>query len=247
MLNKVIQGFWIGDTLTNIQKLSLNSFIHNGHDYHLYTYSDVQGVPSRAQIFDANLIVPLEKRKLFKNDANFSDYFRAKLTYAKGGFYADTDIICLKPFEFEDPWCFVSEYQFGKPEPPPLTKPLVNGCIVKVPAGDKMTGEIIKRIEAMDTRSPELSWIAVGPEQYRWGCKFYNHNGYVQPPEVFDSLWPTALQDFVSLPEWAISDKAHAIHLRTSYWKPGTRLDPNGIYPEDSWFESLKRKYNGNS
>ena len=35
-MTNTIQGLWIGNELSNIELLSINSFIRNGHTYHLY-------------------------------------------------------------------------------------------------------------------------------------------------------------------------------------------------------------------
>lgn len=245
--NKTIRGLWIGNRLTNIQKLSIQSFIDNGHDYHLYTYGSVEGVPKKALQMSAEVIVPWEHRARFMNDANFSDYFRSSLTLDLGGWYCDTDIICLKPFDFEEPRVFVSEYQFGD-ELPLKTKPLVNGCVIKIPKHDPMTVEILKRIAQLDTL--DCGWIDVGPAQYRWGVDQFNYRSYIQSPDVFDNLWPASLPAFVGFTGiWQVPFEARAIHLRTSYWKRGSALDPDGIYPSETWFERLKKKHgveNGN-
>lgn len=240
--NKIIRGVWIGPNLTRIQRLSIQSFLDNGHEYHLYTYDPyVRGIPCRATVLDANEIVPWDMRSIFQNDANFSDYFRSSVTAKLGGWYCDTDIVCLRPFDFEEPRVFVSEYQFGGLNPE-QTQPLVNGCIIKIPAADQMTAAILNRISVMDTM--HCGWCDVGPNQYRWGVDHFNYRGSIQPPDVFDSLWPTRLHDFVTAQTpWIIPAEARAIHLRTSYWKAGGALDPNGSYHPESWFEKLKRKH----
>ena len=33
--NKVVQGLWIGDRLSVMERLSIASFLRNGHQYHL--------------------------------------------------------------------------------------------------------------------------------------------------------------------------------------------------------------------
>lgn len=241
--NKIINGFWIGDRLSNIQKLCVRSFQDNGHQFRLWSYNPVEGVPEGAVVVGADQIVPWGERLAYKNDANFSDYFRSCLTLLEGGCYVDMDIVCLKPFDFPEPRVFVSEYQFGGSEPLKTT-PLVNGCILKIPACDPMTYAIISRIHQLDPLDPKLGWCAIGPDQYRWGVKQFNYSSYVQKPDVFDSLWPTDLTAFVQFTGlWHTPKEAKAIHLRTSYWKPGSALDPNGTYHPETWFEKLKRKH----
>lgn len=243
--NKIVRGVWIGPQLTKIQQLSIQSFLDNGHEYHLYTYGrGVAGLPTGAIEHDANRVVPWFNRQKFKSDANFSDLFRSTVTWLHGGWYCDTDIICLKPFDFEEARVFVSEYQFGHGDPLKTT-PLVNGCILKIPPGDQMTQAILQRIRQMDTL--HCGWIDVGPAQYRWGVDHFNYRGSIQAPEVFDRLWPTDLNKFVGLEATTAflpnPYGAHAIHLRTSYWKEGSGLDPNKTYQPDCWFEILKRKH----
>ena len=34
----IIQSLWIGGSLSNLEILSIKSFLQNGHTYHLYTY-----------------------------------------------------------------------------------------------------------------------------------------------------------------------------------------------------------------
>src|SRR5258706_6206464 len=40
--NKIIQGLWIGPTLSQMEQLSIASFLANGHEYHLFVYDDVK-------------------------------------------------------------------------------------------------------------------------------------------------------------------------------------------------------------
>ena len=53
--NHVIQGLWIGSELSMLERLSIASFLDNGHDYHLYTYGDVRGIPDGNGIFQRPL------------------------------------------------------------------------------------------------------------------------------------------------------------------------------------------------
>ena len=45
-MNDIIQSLWIGNEISNIEKLCINSYIKNGHAFHLYAYNDIEGVPS---------------------------------------------------------------------------------------------------------------------------------------------------------------------------------------------------------
>lgn len=244
MDNKIIRGVWVGDHLSNIQKLCIKSFLDNGHDFHLYIYENfVDGIPEGCTVINGNEILPWGNRDRFISNNHFSDYFRSVVTYQLGGFYTDMDIVCLKPFDFSEERVFVSEFQFNGTNPR-NTEPKINGCILKVPQNDPMTKEIIERIDAMDTRNPDLDWISVGPAQYRKAVPEFNHEKFIKHPDVFDSLWPEHLINFTSSNgTWRPAENAYGIHLRTSYWKPGSLLEPDGKYYENSYFEILKRKH----
>lgn len=97
-----IQSLWVGDPLSNLEKLCIRSFLDNGHEFHLYVYDDVQGIPAGATVKDANEIIP--SREIFytrkKYVAPFSDWFRYALLAKRGGVWVDMDTICIKPFDF---------------------------------------------------------------------------------------------------------------------------------------------------
>ena len=100
-----IQSLWIGDKLSLNEQLCISSFLYHGHEFHLYTYGHVDNIPNGTIIKDANQILPFEK--IFKygkkkgSYAGFANWFRYKLLYEKGGFWVDTDVVCMKPFQFD--------------------------------------------------------------------------------------------------------------------------------------------------
>lgn len=114
--NTVIHGLWIGDTLSPIEQLTIQSFIDHGHEFHLWTYQPIKFVPEKAILQNAADIIP--EHRVFKYQhqnkhghgkgsyAGFSDIFRYKLLYEKGGWWVDMDITCLQPLTFETPYVF---------------------------------------------------------------------------------------------------------------------------------------------
>ena len=129
----VIQSLWIGSELSVLERLSIISFIRNGHEYHLYVYGDVGNVPDEVILKDGNAILPASmifQYKQQKSYSGFSNYFRYKLLLEKGGWWADTDMVCLRAFDFAEPYVFATEMGRGRtisvsarnPRlPPPLT------------------------------------------------------------------------------------------------------------------------------
>lgn len=98
-----IKMLWIGERFSRLEHLCISSFLFHGHPVHLYCYGEISNLPQGVICKDANQIIP--KDKIFiKNGsyALFADLFRWKLLLEQGGYYADTDVLCLRPFDFED-------------------------------------------------------------------------------------------------------------------------------------------------
>ena len=68
----IVQSLWIGPSLSNLEKLSISSFIKNGHDFHLYAHEPVEGIPPGTTLKDGNdilsrkifLVIPTQMRKV---------------------------------------------------------------------------------------------------------------------------------------------------------------------------------------
>ena len=65
-----------------MEQLSISSFLHNGHDYHLYVYDDLKYIPAGTVVMDASEILPSSRIFQYKQRpsyAGFSNFFRYKL------------------------------------------------------------------------------------------------------------------------------------------------------------------------
>jgi len=82
----IIQSLWIGESLSNMEKLCISSFLKNGHPFHLYVYDEVKGVPEGTILKDASKILPpnmIFKYKDHDSYAAFANLFRYKLLLEK--------------------------------------------------------------------------------------------------------------------------------------------------------------------
>jgi 4-hydroxybenzoate polyprenyltransferase len=118
--NLIVHGLWTGNELSILELLTINSFIRNGHEFHLWVYENIKNLPEKVVLRDANLIIQKGDIIIRKyNDpvtgvgkgsvgAPFSDIFRYKLLYEYGGWWVDMDVTCLKPLQFNEPYFFRS-------------------------------------------------------------------------------------------------------------------------------------------
>src|SRR6185369_10191737 len=156
-LNKIIQGLWIGPELSLMEQLSICSFLQNGHDYHLYVYDEVKNIPAGTLIRNANEILPADRIFQYHGRpsyAGFSNFFRYKLLLELGGWWADSDTICLKAFDFPDEYVFASEIDYRGVE-------VVTSAIIKAPPGSSIMAYAWKVCEGKDTS--RLVWGEIGP------------------------------------------------------------------------------------
>src|SRR5437764_5386264 len=105
----MIQSLWVGKRLSAMEILSIRSFLHHGHDYWLYVYEQVPNLPEGAVACDANEILPASsifQYTDYKYYAGFSNFFRHKLLLERSGWWVDTDIVCLRPFDFAASYAF---------------------------------------------------------------------------------------------------------------------------------------------
>lgn len=149
--NNIINGLWIGTKLSALEELTINSFVAHGHTFRLWVYQPIQNVlPPAVIIADANEILPANKIFRYKQNnqfghgknslAGFSDLFRYKLLFDKGGWWVDMDVTCLKPFNFNSDYVFRNHHKL----------PVV-GNIIKCPIGSVLMEQCYKEAEQQVT------------------------------------------------------------------------------------------------
>lgn len=103
-----VVSLWIGPSLSAIERLSLASFIANGHPTALYAYGAVEGVPPGVELRDAAAILPRDvaeqNRYPSGSYALFSNLFRFELQRRGLGLWVDADVVCVRPVTIEGPF-----------------------------------------------------------------------------------------------------------------------------------------------
>src|SRR5258706_10469302 len=232
--NKIIQGLWIGPTLSQMEQLSIASFLANGHEYHLFVYDDVKNIPVGTTLKDANEILPAAAIFQYAGRpsyAGFANFFRYKLLLERGGWWADTDTVCLRAFDFGERYVFSSELSKGFQ--------VVNCGVVKVPGGSLVMSFAWR---ACQTKDPEmLVWGETGPRLMGEAVNRSALTSYTQPYFIFCPFphydWRRILE-----PPAQIRADSYAIHLWNEKWREA-RQNKDAVYAPDCIYEQLKRRY----
>lgn len=93
--------FWHGSPLSIYERECISSFVKHNWNVHLWSFNDVV-VPDGVVLKDANKFYSVEDIQTFVQKKKvgcisaFSDAFRYKLLKSEGGWWFDTDCICLK-------------------------------------------------------------------------------------------------------------------------------------------------------
>ena len=206
-MEAVINGlFW--PRLGPMELLSVRSFLAHGHEYHLWAYGPVENVPEGCIVRDAREILPFRS---LPHHAQFADHFRYALLYKQGGWWADTDVVCLKPFDFVRPYVFSSETHENRPI-------ALNNVVIKAPAGAPVLRHMLDVCEITPTE--DMSYATLGPELISTAVEKFRLGESVEPPETF---CPVPYWNLSRFDEGSMPDEAHAIHLWHGMWRVARR------------------------
>ena len=105
-----IKALWIGSSLSIVEQLALASFVKHGHRVELFTYENVKNIPEGVIIRDGREILDSTNIFMYKKKpsySGFANWFRYEMLYKEGGVWIDTDVVCLKPFDFDKDIFFI--------------------------------------------------------------------------------------------------------------------------------------------
>jgi hypothetical protein len=258
--SNIIQGLWIGGTLSKVEQLCIKSFLDNGHEFHLYTYEEVQNIPAGTIVCDGNDILDKENIFTYKSGwgkgsvSGFADIFRVHLLFKKGGWWVDMDIICLKRFDNEKQAviCSSHEGQYGS---------FPNNCVLRFPKNDPILKYCIDKINNIDVH--KMSFGMAGPFLFQQTVTDLKLENIVAPYYYFNPIAWSNLGELVlgqittinklkelfrpylkpnTMPGRSIKKGSYSVHLWNEVWANGG-FDKNGTYPRYCLFERLKRKH----
>lgn len=252
MDKQIVQSLWIGSDLTNMEIMCMKSFLKHNYDYHLYIYDNIKNIPDGVTIKDGNDI--LDKSEIYAyNNTSFSaisNRFRFELLYKNGGVWVDTDVICLKHYNFDnDKYLIVSE-------PNKKYNEEKIGCnILKFPKNDPIlldAIEICKKAKE-DILMGKLVW-GLGPSTTKLLVDKYNLKKYVKywyfsnscschhAKTLVDSTYDSKEVDKNVIIKYSkrltdIPENTYFIHLWNEFWRR-ENIDKNGTY-NNSLYQDL--------
>jgi len=265
-MREPFQFLWIGKELSKLEQLSLTSFLYHGHAVHLYVYDDVEGIPDGVQVEDANTIVPaaqVYKQRAGKHAngkgslAGFSNRFRMELLRQKGGYWADIDLICMQPFDFDD------DVVFGRE-----STSVINGALVRAPLGHELPQLLCpvfeapcadypwdsdrlrrrKRLRRLTGRT-SIESAEFGQMGYKLFTSAVEYLGLSDLAKPYTWFYPVhwsnwrAIFDSTLANDASLFSHTYILHLWNEMLRREPGFDKNADFPKDSLIEQLKARY----
>jgi len=192
MTKIIVNSLWIGPKLTRLEKASIQSYIDTGHEFHLWIYQDVDGIPQDTILKDANIIIPEDQIFKIKDTcASFSDIWRYKMLYDIGGYWVDLDMISLKTLDFKEDYIISSERTIQQGAFKSLLTYVPNIGVLKSPQGSKFYGELYEK--CLGSKHNNNNDITKYMKLFRNHIKKYKFEKYIKSPDFFCNLdwWHT--------------------------------------------------------
>jgi len=239
-MKHVFQTLWIGGPLTPYEVTCFKSFLDAGHAVHLYTYASSLEVPEGVGVKDAQDVLRQDEYFTYKKGAGagshsaFSNLFRYKLLYERGGWWIDTDVICLSP---EIPEC-EEFFAFESPE-------IVNGAVLRFESNDPIMDYCLQ--EASRIRDA-ASWGEIGP---RLITRALRETGRIEAAMPEQLCYPIHHREALDLLKPSLTDQlTHQIqgslflHLWNEVFRRGG-VAKTMLPPEGSLLRTLADRHGG--
>jgi Glycosyltransferase sugar-binding region containing DXD motif len=248
--NLVVQGFWQGD-FTTMERLCVRSFQAQGHEFHLYHYGEVKGVPEDVVMKDAAEIVPESRMHDFRCAQQFSDAFRIALLLKKGGWHTDLDNVLLKPLDFTSEYIFYRDHD----------ETTMSLALSKAPAGSLLLQHCYDYVFSLSKEELAcLPWQGIGAEFIVGAVEYFHMEKYAASGLAFDPVHHEHIRSIVDPTVGFDLSDSYSVHLFHAAWNDGPsdstgegfdlgrrlwgqRLDTDGEYPEACLYEKLKRRF----
>lgn len=213
----VFKSFWHGERLSPYQWLCLKSFVDHGHDFVLYSYDRIDA-PVGVELRDATQFLPRERVFFYSSGPGagsvsaFSNLFRYRLLHDEGGWWVDTDVVCLSR---DVP---VADVVLGWQDE---SRDLVGSAVLKFPRAHHFVAELCRAAEEMGT---EVEWGQAGPDLVTLLVRRHSLENRVSDASL---MYPVPPRD--------------AIHTLMPAHRDGIRANARGASFLHLWNEVLRR------
>ncbi|WP_210527402.1 glycosyltransferase [Rubellimicrobium arenae] len=199
----------------------------------MFSYDRDLEVPDGIRVEPADAILPkselfIYNRGLGKGSvAVFSDWFRYRMLHERGGYWVDTDVLCLQPFPAFD------TVTVGREDAIRL-----NNAVIYAPAGDPMFLHAYERARDM---GPDAPWGLAGPVLLTSLATSGKFDVRVMDPSAFYPVhWSRVVTDLL-LPSRLRQAEAQCagslgVHLYNELFRRA-RVDVNRMPPRGSYLD----------
>jgi hypothetical protein len=235
---QIFRSFWFGRELSPLEQLSITSFLAHGHRYELYIYDEVEGIPDGCYVLDAARV--LDRSEVFVHQSprhfgtvsGFANLFRYVLLHELGGWWVDTDVVCMST-EFDD-----SDYVFAE-----VDGMFLNG-VIRAPAKSELMRVMVER--AQRDGGAEQEFAVTGPTLF---TTVVRELGLDARAWSESRLYPVSWQDALHLLDPERADEIERAAVRSvmlHLWNEILRV--HGILkavrpPYDSYLDRMYTRY----
>lgn len=112
-----LTSLWVGQELTYVERLSIQSALAHGHRYNLYSYepAKLRGVPAGVEVRDAAEVMPQEKMISYAECNNGvalgANLWRYHMLEMGLGCWVDLDLVFVKPIDFSKSYVLGWEHE----------------------------------------------------------------------------------------------------------------------------------------
>lgn len=180
-----INSLWVGEELGLLEKLTVQSFIDNKHDFVLWVYNPhiKKSLPGKVILKDANKIV--DENQIFRYSGlgncpsgslgGFYELFKYTFLNKFGGWFVDMDVTCLESFKDLDSKNIVIK---------PNYKTKVSSSIIKLPRLDDLLKKLISDIK-LNISTNNNKW-ELPNEIFSKNIFNSNYSKYIAKKDIFN-------------------------------------------------------------
>lgn len=239
---EIANFFWHGNPLSLYEISCLTSFVKHNWEVRLWTFGGIQAPPGvllcdADQFFKVEDIQTFVQKKKVGCLAAFSDAFRYSVLERDGGWWFDTDCVCLKDQSYFSNLSadknIIAGYESSE---------VINGAVLNIPNKTILLSTKKLLNEILEIRNRRVGWGEIGPRLITQIVKVYNLENEILSSEYFYPVTPKqALMalDADKLNELTIRSKNSYVYHYWSEMISRAGVNKNILPPAGSFLHKL--------